>query len=399
MQLELRAAIERSERDAHIVVPRITRMFLAFLLAWLPALLVKHGLDERLEQQLLRRWFVARGTIDMPQTVSIVRLDKPAYDILNVPTGMMYPRTKLAEIIDAISEGEPKLIVLDLLFQGEWQDAEGDRKLAAALSRSKSIIGRSAREYSEPTLSGETVVKRRLLQPAPLFAQAAKQVAFMNVARDHDGRVRGISLSSERGFRSDANVPLLAPLREFVSPELVEPGPFDFINFYGGPSTILSLSAARLLSPDDMVDPAYFKGRVVLIGVYSDAAVGLDGRSDVFMTSYSDELMAGVEIHATIVANLLDKAWIRHSPEPWARLAGTFWTLIVSYFILGAGMSGTPLLVFAASAVWLCASYYAFSELFYFVPGAALCILVVPLAGLLRGSFLFYRYWAKAKTA
>jgi len=399
MDPELRSAIARLRRDWHIVGPRLMRICLAFVVAWLPMLLVKHGAIERFENHLLRAWFSARGARGMPETVSIVRLDKPAYDLLNLSTGTMYPRAKLAGIIEAVSEAGAKLIMLDLIFEREWQETQDDQKLAKALRSSPSIIGRSAREFSEPTLSGDRSVQRTLIQPAPLFAQAAKHVISLNIPVDADGKSRGVNLSNERGFRSDTNVPLLPALREFVSPSLVEPGAFDFINFYGGPSTILSLSAKRLLSADDAVDPAYFKDRMVFVGVYADAAVGIDGKSDVFMTSYSDESMAGVEIHATIAANLLDGTWLRRSPATLTGIAMSIWTFVVSFLVLGSGAIGALTVVVVSGGIWLGASYYAFTEHFYFVPGLALCCFVLPIAALVRWGYLVYKYRAQAKAA
>jgi CHASE2 domain-containing sensor protein len=384
MDPELRSARTRLRRDWRIFRPRIVRAALVTILGFVPMVALEYGVLEEYDPYLLRLWFTVRGVREAPPSVTIVRLDKPAYDLVNVPTGGMYPRARLAEMIDTINKAGASMIMLDGIFEREWHDAEANEALVAALSRSPSVIGRSMQYSTEHNIVGTGLTRRIPQHSVPLFAQSAKEVISVQIPLDR-GWARNITRSNERGIRSDSNVPLLAPLRRFVSPNIVEPGPFDFINYYGGVSTLVSLSAATVLLSGDTIDPAYFKGRAVFIGIVADTAVGIAGGRDMFSTAFSDQPMPGVEVHATIAANLIDGTWIRRLPYKVEGIVMAIWTGVTTFFIVGSRRIVAVLLTAVAGAVWSTFSYYAFCNLFYFVPAITLCgsLAVAGLVGLL----------------
>jgi CHASE2 domain-containing sensor protein len=373
----LRQLLYRIRRDWRTVAPFIKRTLFATLFGCLPVLLISTGITEVVEPLLLRQWFNLRGRRDAPDAVTIVRLDKPAYDLVRLSTGEMYPRDRLADGIEKIADAGARLIVLDAILQRTGDNPEADQALAHALAASPSIIGRHTEEITDIDSKGDRKRRRFPVLPVEPFRSAAKAVIPLEV-RLINGVVQGICLSNDRDVLSDIRVPLLAPLREFVSGDIPEPGGFDFINFYGGPSTLTSLSLAEVIGDGRPIDSNYFKDRVVFIGVASAAGAGIEAGKDTFLTSVSRSPMHGVEIHATIAANLIDQSWIRRLPAQIESLTLGLLALAISFIILSAGAVAAPLLAVTGGVVWLGLSYYAFSELYTFVPALTLTACVFP---------------------
>ena len=387
MDPALRPLLYRIRRDWQTALPVVKRGLQSALLACLPIFLFHVGVPEAVEPWLLRQWFLLRGTRPTPQTVSIVRLDKAAYDLANLSTGEMYPRERIAEGIEKIASAGAKLIVLDAIFQRKGDSPAADAQLAAALAATPSIIGRHTEVTVDTDPQGRRQKRKMSVRPIALFAEAAKGVIPLEV-RQLNGVVLEIALSNQRVVFSSKKVPLLAPLQQFVSSQLVEPGGFDFINFYGGPSTLTSLSLANVIGPKNAIAPAYFKDRVVLLGVISDAGAGIEAGKDTFLTSFSNSPIYGVEIHATIVANLLDGSWIRRLPLQVESLLMSLLAFVLSYTVLAASIRKTFLLLFGTAWVWFGFSFYVFCQLYYFVPGVTLFLFLTPLLLGLRWSVL-----------
>lgn len=368
----------RLKHDWRMAQPIVKRGLQSAVFACLPILLFNVGVPEAVEPWLLRQWFTLRGARETPQTVSIVRLDKTAYDLAELSTGEMYPRDRIAEGIEEIAAAGAKLIVLDAIFQRTGDSSAADAQLAAALAATPSIIGRHIEIIIDTDPQGRRQKKKISVRPIKIFAETAKGVISLEVRR-LNGVVQEIALSNQRDVFSSENVPLLDPLRQFVSAQLVEPGGFDFINFYGGPSTITNLSLADVIGPDTTIDRAYFENRVVLVGVISDAGAGIEAGKDTFLTSVSNAPMYGVEIHATIAANLLDGSWIRRLPIEVESLLMSLIVFAMSYLVLAASGRIAPLVLFGTALVWFGLSYYTFCQHYYFVPGLTLFLFLTPL--------------------
>jgi adenylate cyclase len=78
------------------------------------------------------------------------------------------------------------------------------------------------------------------------------------------------------------------------------------VNYYGGFQSIKYYSIADIL--DEMTPPGTFKDKLVLVG---GAATGL---GDVWLTPFAPTL-PGVEKHATVISNILDRDFLRRPPR------------------------------------------------------------------------------------
>jgi CHASE2 domain-containing sensor protein len=374
MDPSLRTIIFKLQSEWRMVAPTVRRNIIAVVAGILPYVLLKTGVGYSLDPLLLRSWFYLRGNNDTPRTVTIVRLDKPAYSKIGLSPGEMFPRKYLAEGLRKITAAGAKVIIIDGIAQRPT-DKESDEAFAKALSETPTIIGRASEIVIDTDANGVQRRRKVLHKSIDSISAAAKDVMQTEV-RMTGGVVEEICLSNIRETFSDEKVPLLPQLRRFVSPDLKEPGDFDFINFYGPPSTLSSISIGELIGDSSKVDPAYFRDRVVFIGSHSDAGVGAEAGKDSFRTSISSSSMYGVEIHATIAANLMDGSWIkRMTPGAEGAVLGIA-ALITTYVIFGVGMFTGFAVAVGAMLGWLGFSFYSFVSLHNFVPAISYCLII-----------------------
>jgi CHASE2 domain-containing sensor protein len=390
MNEELAAIRNRLRSQWDEVSTVVKRGLFALVVGCLP-ILFSGTLTESGEPRLLRLWFTVRPERETPPSVTLVRLDKRAYDAAGLIEGQLFSRRHLAIAIQKIAAAGAKMIVLDMIFEQERDDPEANRLLARALASSPSVIGRHTEELTDVAPDGTRRTTRVLVKPLELFAESAQMVIPLELRLTND-RSEEICLSNERDFFSDVPVPLLEALRHLYSPYLEQPGGFDYINFYGGPDTLASISLAGLITPGQRVPDEYFRDRVVLIGAAREIGVSAAGRSDSFRTSYSNERMFGVEIHGTIAANLIDGTWIRRLPIQAETLLMGLVAFVLAFTVSGAGPIGAPLWALGLSGLWLAVSYVAFSQFYHLIPAYTVLLTVVPLVVALRWGALVLKH-------
>lgn len=100
------------------------------------------------------------------------------------------------------------------------------------------------------------------------------------------------------------------------------------INFYGPPRTFKQVSLADVNS--DVIAPEYFRGKIVLVGLTAPGIV--DEVSTPF--SQARNRMPGVEVHANILNNLLEKSAITESPGWLRAVTSLFISLIMAFLLL-----------------------------------------------------------------
>lgn len=372
MDPTLRTILCRFKFGWKSVGPSLTRKGIALIFAFASVALIQKGIADAVEPMLLRGWFGLRGKRPVPQSVSIVRLDKLAYAKINLAAGELFPRQYMAEGLRKISAAGAKLIVIDGVAQRPAADPVADRELAAALAATPTVIARSSEVIVDNDIYGNqhrTKVQNRSLDE---FEQNAKAIIEAKV-RLTDGVVRELCLSNDRDMFSVERVPLLPPLRQFVTPDIPEPGGFDFINFYGPPASTPSVSFATLIGKDTSVPGEYFKDRVVFIGAMSDSGSGVEAGKDSFLTPISREWMFGVEIHATIAANLMDRSWIRRMSLLPDALMHALLIFCVSLLLLSIGVLPGMLVGISFVGIWFGTAYYLFVKHAFFLPCIVMC--------------------------
>src|SRR4030095_2127083 len=111
-------------------------------------------------------------------------------------------------------------------------------------------------------------------------------------------------------------------------------GNVRYINFYGPPRTIHTVSYLRVLeaarSPSSA--PSSFKDKAVFIGYSAATSRGQDRVRDDYRTVYSGARgldISGVEVAATAFANLVDDSSLRTVGQPWALAFVGLWGLLI----------------------------------------------------------------------
>lgn len=145
-----------------------------------------------------------------------------------------------------------------------------------------------------------------------------------------------------------------------------------YVNFYGPPGSVPSVSVADLLVPDpnvpaDAAPIPDLHGRVVFVGFQE---LGITGAADSFPTAFRSVNgvdLAGVEIAATAFANMLHGEALRALPE-WARIGlvvllgaaltlascvGTVWRALAATTALAIGYGVAVVAGFVGWRLWL----------------------------------------------
>ena len=375
----------------------LKRAILCTLITFLHTLLYSSPLGRSLESTLRQQLFALRGNRQISKQVTIVRVDIPAYQKIGVSPGERFPRKIMADAILKIAAAKPKLIILDFVMQAVSDDPEGDNALAAALATTPTIIAEGSEDLVNTDAQGTQQKTEVIKTSIPLFAQAAKGIVTLEAAVSKNGLVEQIALP-KRNSLADVRFPLVEPLKQYVDPHISTPGKRDLINYYGKTGALSNLSLAELLG-DSQPDVAFFRDRVVFIGMMTDSRLGISHLYDVLEIPIERSSMFGVEIQANIAGNLLDRSWIRRlSPEVEILILSTL-AFLLTFCVVSLPTVQSFLALAVAAAAWFGSSYYCFTVLFFFLPGAALFYIVAPVLLSVRPAGLAYQKWRESRLA
>ncbi len=322
----------------------------------------------------LRLWM--RGLRLPHPSVIIVAINDESFNVLgqNIRT---WRRNSYARLIDAIAAGRPAVIGVDVAWIHASAEPGDDQFLADSLRRAGNVVLASLIEHQ----AGRGYEYDRYAASIAPLAQAASGMGLVNLPRDNDGVVRRVALWR---FHNDvwypafgyevARVYLRQPALAFdPTASQVRLGNHIFrlasnhellINFCGGQATFPTLSMYQVLNGE--VPAETFADKIVLIGFTTSL------EQDLHATAFnppwgSPELVPGVEVHANVVASLLNNNPIRPTPA-WLS-AGlslvavlltilAFWRLRPARAVLAAGGAALLYLIaafvlFAQADLWL----------------------------------------------
>jgi CHASE2 domain-containing sensor protein len=366
-----------------------------------------------------------------------------------------WPRHRIAKLIDKLGEMGALSIGMDMLFaeddrtsihviKKEWQRDFGldlqfrgasqgggnnDQILADVLSRNRAVLGYQFLFDEDPgpegcllhplqihriggskeEEEGSLFLRARgVACNLPSLSRAAEASGFFNIAPDPDGIMRRVPLVIEHKGRLYPSLALGTLMRALAINKAVlktSEGGQDslildktiipltskgnmLIRFRGKGRTFEYVSAADILS--DRVPKNKIQGKIMLVGTSAS------GMKELKTTPF-DPVFPGVEIHATIVDNILRKDFL--SRPKWAAGLESILVLgfgLLSAFILswtGAGLSSVLLGALAAGA--------SLASLLTFLGGG---IFISPIYSLLvlgvNFSFLsFLKFWDEEQRA
>ena len=329
-------------------------------------------LVDDIEYRVSDLWLQIRGADAPPPGVVVIAIDEASYRELNVPYGPPWPRGLHAKLLHKLHELGAKRVVFDVLFVGPGADPQSDQELAEGLALLPSVIGvEASMRYIQKQGGGYMI--EDLEQPFEPFRKAAKE-ALIGL-RERQGVIRSFPLArsdQERKF------PFLAYAGAglFNSNAAGLPGPYDQIRYYGPGRTLSIFSYWELLSADAGLSKEIFKDSVVFVGLLMRSDTG-GSQKDSYVSPYGTPRVFGLEVHATIAANLINGSWIKRPPPIVERLLGallavgaTFLSLSVSPVVFGSLVGGLIVL-------WSVAAFIAIQSGF-FLAGAPIVLIELP---------------------
>jgi adenylate cyclase len=273
--------------------------------------------------------------------IVIFLIDQYSLDFFEKQQGLPWPwpRQVYSAVIDYLRTGGAKAVFFDLFFsESSRAGVEDDQDMARAMERSGNIflpLSLSQKEESWEAVPASTLERfsfaktdlpegsypstRSASLPVDELLRAARDAGNVLFVPDKDGIFRRLPLAESYGglFIPSISVALAKFLGEGENLPLV---PVDssgrmIINYHGPTGTYENLSIASIINSwaqieegkEPQVPPSEFSGKIVLIG--GSAPGILDNRPTPLSGS-----SPGVEIHATVLDNMLRRDFVRVPP-------------------------------------------------------------------------------------
>jgi adenylate cyclase len=366
----------------------------------------------------------------LAEPITLVEVDEDSIRASNVRL-QKWPRDWYARLIDRANEGGANVIGLDVYLSEAGGVTEADK--ASDQKLIDSIMNAANVALVEKLPAGGTPA----IVPLPQFADAAWAVGFADLPQDTDRSVRSALLADAR-HGSDGSVEVKDSFAStlaqgFTSEQVMKTGDLTLqlgartlplrtdgnfqIDFRGRAPAFRTVSAKDILcedfkqtsAPDLQCDAArkpaddLFKDRIVIIGATNNDA------PDLFTTPFfqpaafpnqpllrlfdrqldtAPRLTPGIEVHANVVATLLDGNYFRRPRYAWQVLFLLAPMLLVglAIYLLRALLS--LVVTLAVGALLLAVSVWAFGSHSLILPLASAelgtLLLLAPASYLLR---------------
>ena len=366
---------------------RLRRTRAAVLLALIPGLLgvglLRWDAAATLEKAAgLDRLFALRGLRTPPAQVCVVAIDDVSYGVLEREPALGWPRGRHADLIRTLNAEGAKAVAFDVIFEGESDDADQDAALAESLARARNVVlGRTVTITEDPMFR-----EAHVQDPWEGFAKGAAAVADVNIPTDSDGVIRFLwpAREGQPGLG-------LAAYELATGDTSMRATTARLLDFYGPARTIKTVSVYQALDPKRYLPPGFFKDKIVFVGVSMDAAAG-PAQKDAFLTPFrsaTGSTTFGVEVHATLAANLLERREVKLL-NSWLETALLLLLPLIASlaFIVLRPLMGAVAFVFSLVATWALA-YAAFVHSNLWVPVVIPSAIQMPVA---YGASLIWYY-------
>ena len=255
--------------------------------------------------------FLWRAPLDTHE-IALVYLDDESAKQLGQTLGDAWNRALHTRLLDRLIQEKARLVFYDIVFDAPAADPTTDVGFADSIKRHGKIILGGGLEVLQ---QAGGVRQERVLPPIkPLRKAAAGWGLLVFRPVDADYGVRQLCTGTDD-----------IPSATWKAAEALEASATHgvrtasrWVNYYGPRDSFSSINIARALDPLG-VPPGFFKDKIVLIGGRSAVSSLGEGR-DEFATPYSmfgHEFSPGLEVHATVLLNLLHGDWLTRMPDHW----------------------------------------------------------------------------------
>ena len=236
--------------------------------------------------------------------VCLVYLDQLSGDLLD--------RNVQAPLLKKLSEAGARAVVYDIIFDGDWPEKAVDVAFAEEIMAYRKKGGVVMLAAGRESHKQAGIAVERLIVPNDTLLDAADDFGLVALVHDDSFTVRELIT----GTQDDPSLTWQTAVA--LGSGLEEERRLDprWINYLGPHDAIPSVSMKNVL---DGVDPAFFRGKVVVIGG-KPGIVSPKLGEDLFSTPFHRldrrgnlPLMSGVEVQANVLANLLHNNWLTRS--------------------------------------------------------------------------------------
>jgi adenylate cyclase len=246
--------------------------------------------------------FTSSGKSTLP--ITIIGIDEASFAAMGIQ--WPWPRSIHARLIDRLVKGGAAVIAFDMQFSERSSPAE-DQKLADAIKNAGTVILAADQSYEETLFTKQWI----RVEPLPLFLNSGGVAGLTTAMLDSDLVVRQVPDSQDAFWRKVIDAFQQAHPGAI---EDVQAAPGSMIRYLGPTHTFPYLSYAQVVNGDASIPDDFFQDQIVLIGrdVRASPEAG-SAQADTFSTpflNYTKWLTPGVEIHATVIENIINQQTI-----------------------------------------------------------------------------------------
>jgi adenylate cyclase len=285
-----------------------------------------------------------------------------------------WPRALHGELVKVLAREGARSVAFDVLFDYPG-DPEQNAAFEAGLSEARNVVLGSTVEQIEDARFRQM----KLIEPIAPLAQAAAAVGDVSLMEDRDGVIRSAWLLH------DGERPSLALAAYEVAQGAASArkhGP-RLIDYYGPSRTIPTVSLYQALEPGKYLPPGFFRNKVVFVGASLVAAAVPGEAKDSFRTPFRGGTRGntfGVEIHATVAANLLEGRRIVPAPPLVAGLMLLILPVLVTAVFIVLRPVGAAFALLALELVPVGAASFAFIRYQVWLPVMIPSLVQLPVA-------------------
>ena len=334
--------------------------------------------------------------------VVVVGIDRESINQFQDP--LPWPRSRMAELTDALADAGAAVIVFDVVFATESASAADDQLFADAIQRAGNVV---LGEGLTKTRAGKNGQPPFALEGTNVYAplrNVAAGIGHVQVNQDpSDGVVRAIplffdtpqgtflpalSLAAVANFRNEPAPPIGRPggvvgAGRFIPTESQTAMVLNFSEKLSDPSN--AISAGKVL--DGSFDPKRVAGKIVFIG----ATDPLSGDVRLAPTNKSSRL-PGVFLHANAANTILTGTYLEAASDTTTLLWVALLTALIGLIVLMLPLWLSPLITLLLGFVYIAFVIWRFDN-------GVITNLVYPLVALVAAFFgaVVLRYFGETR--
>ncbi len=266
--------------------------------------------------------------------IAMIYLDEASYVDFHQPFNAPWDRTIHARLLDRLAADGAKAVIFDVVFSDPGPNPEADKIFADAIRHNGHVI--LAADYSENRSTSDTHGRSEemtLVLPYAPFLEAAAGWGLAQLQPDLDYLVR----EHNHGPRGETFTSMTWAAAKMLHLPVAANDKARFqerwINYYNGPDNFQGLSYKLAFDKP----PGFYHDKIIFIGGSPQTGL-LRDRKDQFRspytTWYSNPVFTpAVDVHATILLNLIGEDWLQKLPP-----AGEWIALLFGTLFFGAGL-------------------------------------------------------------